>query len=175
MAAPRGKAEPTPKPKAGAKSGAASSSRSAFLGTLASPRGILAIACVIAAVAVYLVAFGPFSSQRLPEVTRTPGYGAPLESVPHLVCGDGGVKTEAVSLSAATLEELALLGREKAPRSAAVKASLYQITLDQADLAAATTSIISWRSAEGPDPVIQLSATKANGTGWQLASISTCG
>jgi hypothetical protein len=180
MAAPGGKAAPRPAPKPGPKSsksgpktgaGPASSSPWAFL---SSPRGILAIACAVAAVVVYLVAFGPFSSTQLPEATRTPGYGSPLASAPNLVCGDREVRTEAVSVAGATLDELALAGREHVGGSDARRSVVYQISLDPPDLATAKTSIITWRAPDDADPLIQLSATKANGTGWQLASISTC-
>lgn len=147
--------------------------KSSPMAALGNPKALIALACVAAAVVVYLFAVGPLSERRLPEATRTPGVGAPLASAPHLVCGDAGTTTKAVSGSASTLDELALLGRQQAGDEAA-EASVYQITLDVADEATAKVAIVSWKNGSNPDPVLQVAATKGDSTVWQLQGITSC-
>lgn len=154
-----------PKPGAGSR-----------LAALATPKGILATAFLIAAVIVYLFTVGPLGEKGLPEATRTPGFGSPLASAPHLVCGDAGTQTKTMSSSAAeTLDQIALEGRRNAGGSAS-SVSLYQISLDDPDETAATQAMITWSRPGSPDPLMQVAAKKApDGAGWLIVSVTTCG
>ena len=150
------------------------SGSSSALAVLTSPKGILSLACLVAAVVVYLFVAGPLSTRPLPAATRAAGIGSPLASAPHLVCGPEGTHTQAVSQTAATLDDLALLGREGAG-DVAGDVSLYQISLDVPDEGTAKAALVSWTVPGSADPLIQLSATRApDGASWHLQGITTC-
>jgi hypothetical protein len=167
MAAPQ-KNAPSKQP-----SGSGGSSK---LAGLATPQGILATAFLFAAVIIYLFTVGPLSDHGgLPAATRTPGFGSPLAAAPHMAC-DTGTKTKTMSGSdPQTLDQIALEGRENA-RSVSSRAQLYQISLDTPEEATAKQALISWSDGASADPLLQVRAEKsADGAGWRIASVITCG
>lgn len=146
------------------------------LAGLLTPRAILATAVLAAAAIVYLFTVGPLGATSLPDATRTPGFGSPISGGAHLACGDAGIDTRSVDgAEPATLDQIALDGRERAGRAAA-QASLYQIMLDVPDEATATQARITWGRPGVADPVAQVDAVRAaDGQRWVLTGVSTCG